>query len=275
MILRTPLADRLATLPNVMVGYSGGVDSALVAVVARQVLGRDRAVAAIGRSASLAESQYQQAVAVARQFDVTLVEVATAELDDPRYTANAPSRCYFCKQELWRALAQDASRRGFSVIADGTNADDLADHRPGARAGAEARVCSPLAEAGYGKDAVRREAKALGIPVWDAPAAPCLSSRVRYGLTVTTQRLRQVEEGETWLRTLGIEGDLRLRHHGDEARIEVDPGQLARIRERGREIGERLLALGFARVTLDLAGYRRGNLLRGTTPEVELLAERA
>ena len=205
------LSDLLATFPSVLIGYSGGVDSALLAVAARRVMGRERSVAAIGVSPSLSTGQHRQAAAVARQFDLSLVEVRTDELNDPEYVANPTNRCYFCKRTLWETLGPVARTRGLAVVADGTNADDLREHRPGLEAAARHGVRSPLAEAGYSKAAVRAEARALGIPIWDAPAAPCLSSRVRYGLSVTPERLHQVERGEELLRTFGVRGDLRLR----------------------------------------------------------------
>jgi uncharacterized protein len=262
----------LATFPSILVGYSGGVDSALLAVVARRVLGRERAVAAMGLSASYPAAQREQALEVARQFDLHLVEVPTDELDDPDYVANAPSRCYFCKRELWSKLVRLASERGIETVADGTNADDLGDHRPGLQAATEFEIRSPLAEVGYSKQDVRAEARSLGIPIWDAPAAPCLSSRVMYGLSVTPARLGQVEQGESLLRSIGVEGDLRVRHRGDEARIEVLPSQFPRVRRHGVRVAAELHALGFERVTLDLAGYRRGSLLNGGEPMLELLA---
>lgn len=268
----TPLERLIATYPSLLVGYSGGVDSALLAVVARRLLGQDRSLAALGVSASYPRAQHEQAVAIAEQFDLALVEVRTDELDDPDYAANAPSRCYFCKRELWTKLRAVADAHGLAVVADGTNADDLGDHRPGLRAAAERAVRSPLAEAGYTKSDVRAEAKTLGIPIWDAPAAPCLSSRIRYGIRVTPERLRQVEQGETLLRALGVAGDLRVRHRGDEARLEVRPEEFDRVRRHRATIGARLRGLGFRRVTLDLAGYRRGSLLRDGRPRLEVLA---
>jgi pyridinium-3,5-biscarboxylic acid mononucleotide sulfurtransferase len=268
------LETLVATFPSVLVGYSGGVDSALLAVVARRVLGRRRAIAAIGVSASFPAVQHDQALDVARQFDLDLVEVSTDELGDPDYVANAPSRCYFCKRELWSKLTGVARERGIAIVADGTNADDLGEHRPGLEAAAAFAIRSPLAEARYAKADVRAEAQALGIPVWDAPAAPCLSSRILYGLSVTPERLQQVEEGEALLRSLGVAGDLRVRHRGREARIEAGLSQLPLIRAHKEQVGRQFLALGFARLTLDLRGYRRGSLLHDGDPELEVLAER-
>jgi uncharacterized protein len=256
---------------SLLVAYSGGVDSAVVAVAAREVLGPERVLAVLGVSASLAGVQYAQARAIARDFAVPLLQVATGELADAGYVANAPDRCYFCKRELWRRLADVAADRGFSAVADGTNADDATDHRPGRRAGREHGIVSPLAEAGCTKDDVRAVARALGLPIWDAPAAPCLASRVLYGISVTPDRLRQVEHAEALLREIGVTGDLRVRHRGGEARIEVEPAHIAAVRAHGVQIAERLRALGFARVTVDLAGYRRGSLLRADAGAVEAL----
>jgi uncharacterized protein len=256
---------------SLLVAYSGGVDSAVVAVAAREVLGPERVLAVLGVSASLAGAQHAQARAIARDFAVPLLEVATGELADAGYVANAPDRCYFCKRELWRRLADVAADRGFSAVADGTNADDATDHRPGRRAGREHGIVSPLAEAGCTKDDVRAVARALGLPIWGAPAAPCLASRVLYGISVTPDRLRQVEHAEALLREIGVTGDLRVRHRGGEARIEVEPAHIAAVRAHGVQIAERLRALGFARVTVDLAGYRRGSLLRADAGAVEAL----
>lgn len=262
----------LATFPSVLVGYSGGVDSTLVAVLARSVLGRERAAAAIGISASLPREQLRRARRMARHFDLGLVEVETHELNDPFYRANSRNRCYYCKRELWGKLTALARDRDIAVVADGTNADDTGEHRPGAAAGREFGVRSPLAEVGYGKDRVRAAARELGIPVWDAPAAPCLSSRVLYGLEVTRGRLGQVERCEALLRELGVAGDLRVRHRGDEARIEVAPSEFDLIRDRREVIARSFTSLGFRRVTLDLRGYRRGSLLSTGDTRLEQLA---
>lgn len=270
----TRLDAVLATFPSVLIGYSGGVDSALLAVTARRVLGRERAVAALGVSPSLGAAQRRQARDLARRFDLALVELDTRELDDPRYAANPTDRCAFCKHELWTVLAAFARARGLAVLADGTNADDGREHRPGLRAARTHGIRSPLAEAGYTKARVREEARTLGIPIWDAPAAPCLASRIRYGITVTRERLAQVERSETLLREAGVRGDLRVRHRGDEARIEVAPAEFDVVRHACARLGQDLLALGFARVTLDLAGYRRGSLLGEGGDTVEVLAGR-
>ena len=254
------------TYPSVLLGYSGGVDSALLAVVLRQELGRDRMVAAIGRSASYPDAQWQVARDLAAQFDIPLVEIETHELEDANYLANPTNRCFYCKTELWHRLVPLARERGLSVVCDGTNADDLREHRPGKAAGVEAGVRSPLAEVGLTKAEIRAASRELRLPTWDAPAAPCLSSRVQYGLSITPSRLKQVEEGEAYLRTLGVTGDLRVRHLGGLARLEVEPSWIPWVEARRAAITAHLTALGFAQVEIDPRGYRRGSLLERSSP---------
>jgi uncharacterized protein len=255
------LEEHLAGFARVLLGYSGGVDSGLLAVAGRRALGPERFLAVVGKSPSYPAAQWRTAVDLAHRFAVPLLELDTRELDDPRYVANTPDRCYFCKTELWTRLVAVAAERGFDVVIDGTNADDLGEHRPGLRAADERGVRSPLAELGWTKADVRAAARDLGLPVWNAPAAPCLSSRIRYGLAATPERLRQVERGEAYLRELGITGDLRVRHHGATARLEVTPEQHARLRERWGGLAAFFTELGFASVELDPRGYRRGGLL--------------
>jgi len=189
------LRRRLQGFGKVLLGYSGGVDSALLAVVGSHTLGPARFLAVIGRSPSYPEAQWRSAVGLAERFGVPLLELDTRELEDPRYLRNDTDRCYFCKAELWTRLAEVADGQGFDTIIDGTNADDLGEHRPGLRAGREGGIRSPLAELGWSKEAVRAASRTLGLPTWDAPAAPCLSSRVRYFLGIPPGRLRQVVEG--------------------------------------------------------------------------------
>jgi len=249
------------TYPSVLLGYSGGVDSALLAVVLRQELGKDRMLAAIGRSDSYPEAQWRTASEVAARFDIPLVEIHTHELEDPSYLANPTNRCFYCKTELWNRLLPLARERGLDIVCDGTNADDLHEHRPGRAAGQRAGIRSPLAEAGLTKAEIRAASRELGLPTWDAPAAPCLSSRVQYGLSITPSRLKQVEAGEAYLRSLGVRGDLRVRHLGDRARLEVAPSWIPWLEERRDAITEHLTTLGFAQVEIDPHGYRRGSLL--------------
>jgi uncharacterized protein len=257
----------VATYPSALIGYSGGVDSALLAVVLRQELGPERMRAVIGRSASYPEEQWRAAHAIATHFDIPLLEVATHELDDPSYLANPTNRCFYCKTELWSRLGVVAREHGFAVVCDGTNADDLHEHRPGRAAGRAAGVQSPLADAGMTKDDVRAAARSLGLPNWAAPAAPCLSSRVQYGVRITPALLGQVEAAESYLRTLGVTGDLRVRHLGDRggARVEVEQEWIPRLHAQWDAVASRLVAIGFARAQLDPRGYRRGALLE-TSP---------
>ena len=247
--------------PSALLGFSGGVDSALLGVVLRQELGRERMRGVIGRSASYPEVQWRTALDLAAQFDIPVLEVDTHELDDPNYLANPTNRCFFCKGELWSRLGVVARDLGFAVVCDGTNADDLREHRPGRAAGVAAGVRSPLAEAGMTKSDVRAAAAELGLPNWDAPAAPCLSSRVQYGLRITPQRLGQVEAAEAYLRELGVAGNARVRHLGGTARVEVEPDWIPTLAARWDEVAARLATLGFERAELDPRGYRRGSLL--------------
>lgn len=247
---------------SVLVGFSGGVDSAYLACVAAEAVGAERALAVIGRSASYPASQWATARAVADRFGVPVLEIDTDEMSDPRYAANPTNRCYFCKSELWSKLVPVAHERGLAVVVDGTNADDLGDYRPGAQAAREAGVRSPLAELGFTKDDIRALSRARGIPTWAQPSSPCLSSRLPYGTAVTPARLLEVERAENAVRALGVVGDLRVRHHGDTARVELSRDELARWLEpeRAARLAAAVRSAGFARVTLDLRGFRSGSL---------------
>jgi uncharacterized protein len=254
---------------RVAVGYSGGVDSAYLAVLARRTLGRDGVIAIIGRSASYPAEQWATARAVADQFGLPVLELDTDELADPRYAANPSNRCYFCKNELWSRVVPAARARGFRTVADGTNADDLSDHRPGAQAALEHAVASPLADLGFSKAEIRERSRLLGLPTWQQPSSPCLSSRLPYGTGVTAERLQQVERAERALRGLGLVGDLRVRYHDDLARVELPHDQLSAWLEPERAAAVRAAVegAGFARVALDLRGFRSGslNVLHGIT----------
>ena len=260
--LETRLTSWFRGHGSVLIGFSGGVDSAYLACVAVAALGRDRVLAVIGRSASYPTEQWERAREVARQFGVPVLEVSTDEVNDPRYAANPSNRCYFCKTELWDTLAPIARGRGIAVVADGTNADDLGDHRPGARAAAEHHVRSPLAELGFSKAAIRRLSRERGIPTWSQPASPCLSSRIPYGTPVTIERLRRIERAERALRQLGCDSDLRVRYHGDLARVEIASDLLDDWLgpERRATIFRALRDVGFERVAIDARGFRSGSL---------------
>lgn len=251
----------LGTHGPVLVAYSGGVDSSYLASAALDALGPDRMLAVLGRSASVPASQRADARALAGRLGLPLVEVDTRELDDPRYAANPVTRCYYCKTELWARLALIARARGLTLV-DGTNRDDLDDHRPGARAAAEHGVRSPLADCGLGKQDIRVLSAARGLPTWDQPSAPCLASRLPYGTAVTPARLARVEAAEAALRAAGVVGDLRVRDHGDVARVELAPALLdtwltSAYRAR---LAAAVRSAGYAHVAVDLRGFRSGSL---------------
>jgi len=243
---------------SVLVAFSGGVDSSYVAYVAAGELG-DAALCVTGESASLAAHQRSQATDIAARFGFRHETLDTEEMSDPRYTANAGDRCYFCKTELYSKLAPVAAARGFSCVVDGSTTDDLGDYRPGRAAAAEHGVRSPLVEVGMSKREVRELSRRAGLPTWDAPASPCLSSRIAYGTAVTIKRLREVETGEEIMRSLGFR-EFRVRHHDELVRLEIAPAELenALRREVTDELARRFRALGFRYVTLDLHGYRTG-----------------
>jgi uncharacterized protein len=253
------LRAAIAQLGSVVVAYSGGVDSSVVLRVAVDELG-ERALGVIGRSDSYAEHEMKLAVDQALTFGARIEVVATGELADPAFRSNPVDRCYHCKTELYRKLGSIAEREG-AVILDGTIADDLSDWRPGRRAAVEHGVRSPLAELGFSKEDVRQLARDLGLASHDKPAAPCLASRIPYGTVITRENLNQVEQGEALLRSMGLR-EVRLRHHGAMARIEVPPTEFERILSPGvREtLLEGLRSIGFRHVALDLAGFRSGSL---------------
>ena len=259
---REELVRILRECRSLVIGYSGGVDSVFLAKVALDVLGRERVLAVTGKSESLASWMEGTAREVAERFAIPWLEVETGEVSDPRYAANPTNRCYFCKSELWSRLGEVARERGFETVADGSNADDVGDHRPGSMAGAERGVRSPLLEAGLTKAEIREWSRELGLPTWDQPAAPCLASRIPYGLAVTPARLRQIEAAELALRALGLR-DFRVRHHDDTARLEVHARELESALAMHRRVRSAVLAAGFATVALDLQGYRRGALNEG------------
>lgn len=256
------LAAWLRERHAVLIGYSGGVDSTYLAVLAREVLGRDNVVAVLGRSASVPAAQSESARSIAVERDIALRVVETAELSDARYAANPVNRCYFCKSTLWQTLVPLARELGIGTMLDGTNADDVSEYRPGAQAGLEHGVQSPLALMGLHKSEIRVLSRARGLATWSQPSAPCLASRIPYGTEVTSERLAQVERAEQALRDLGLGGDLRVRHHGDMARIELESRLLDEWLDEAN--AQRLVAAvraaGFVRVALDVRGFRSGSL---------------
>jgi uncharacterized protein len=273
--LDTPLESRLEAARallrdtgGVLVALSGGVDSALVLALAREVLG-DRVAAAMGVSAAYSSDEVASARAVAAHLGVTLVEVPTGQLEDADFLRNDSLRCFHCRTDLYAILGPLAQRLGLPAIADGTNADDLGDYRPGQRAAGQAGVISPLAHAGITKSEVRAEARALGLPAADRPQNACLSSRIPRGTPITLTALSRIESAERWLRDRGF-AQCRVREHGDLARIEVPAADIARLAEsRLRdECAAALRELGYVFVSLDLEGFESGRLNR-LVPEAQ------
>ena len=247
----------------VAIGYSGGVDSAYLAAVSLDALGASRVLGIIGRSASYPESQWITARTLAERMGLPIVEVNTDELNDPRYAANPTNRCYFCKTELWTRLLPVANAHGIATVCDGTNADDVHDYRPGAKAAREHEIASPLAMVGMTKADIRARSRARGLPTWSQPSSPCLSSRLPYGTAVTVARLKRVERAEDALRALGVTGDLRVRHFGARARVELSPCELSRWTndaEMRAALEAAVIATGYRDVEIDPRGFRSGAL---------------
>jgi pyridinium-3,5-biscarboxylic acid mononucleotide sulfurtransferase len=262
------LKARLAGLGEAVIGFSGGVDSTLLAAVARQVLGRGKVLACLAVSPSLARREHQEALDLAERLDFELIAFDGTEFANPAYTRNGADRCFHCKTDLFVHLARIAAERGFSALLYGANADDGGDYRPGHRAAQERGGLAPLAEAGLTKAEVRALSRAFALPTADKPAAPCLSSRIPYGTAVTAERLSAVESGEALLKAMGFR-ECRLRHEGDTARLEVPLDQIGLFSDpsRVRELVAALKQRGFKRVVADLEGFRSGSLNGALTDE--------
>lgn len=250
----------LREMESVLVAFSAGVDSAFLSEAAHRALG-DRAIAVTGRSVTLAASELEESIALAARIGIRHRIVDTDEIADESFGNNPPNRCYFCKNELYSILRRVAAEEGMAVVADGSNADDVGDHRPGMRAARELGVRSPLMEAGMTKADIRALSKAFGLPTWDKPAQACLSSRFPYGDRITPEKIAQVEKAESLLRGLGFR-QLRVRHHGAVARIEAPKEEVPRFVQEdvSRRVIAGVKAAGFTYVTIDLEGFRSGSM---------------
>ncbi len=250
------LSSLLKGYDSVLVAYSGGIDSTFLAVMAKKILGENH-LAMTAVSAIRSEDEIMSAVTIAGKFKLNFLAIKTGELKNNRFLSNPSNRCYHCKSLLWREMKRIAKVKGISVIIEGSTADDRKEYRPGKAASVKYGIKSPLAEAGLTKDEVRTLAKKLGLPNWDAPSNSCLATRIPYGQKITISELNRIGTAEASLKKMGF-GNLRVRHHGDLARIEITTGQFNKALKLKDKIVESLRDAGYKFVTLDLAGYQKG-----------------
>jgi pyridinium-3,5-biscarboxylic acid mononucleotide sulfurtransferase len=248
----------LSKLKPVIVAFSGGIDSTLLLLAAKRVLG-EHVIAITAVSPSLPAAEKEETQRLADQIGAKHIFIESTEAEDQRYLENSPERCYFCKNDVYTHIIAYAQEHGYRFVVDGTNADDADDHRPGRKAARQHGVRSPLQEAGITKEEIRALAKQYGLPNWDKPAAACLASRVPYGTAITLESLSQIEQAEAALRGMGF-GQLRVRHHQQVARIEVEADAFERVLQNREQLVATLTGLGYAYITLDLAGFRSGSM---------------
>ncbi len=255
------LQNELSLIENTLVAYSGGVDSSLLAKLARDTLG-EKVKAVIVTSPTLPDRELQEAREIAALIGIELLEMASDEIDLPQYYVNSDQRCYVCKDHRYRMLRKYAAEHDFHTILDGSNADDLGDFRPGHRAVKEQGVRSPLQEVALSKTEIRLLAKEMDLPNWDKPSSACLASRIPYGMVITSDALKQIEKAEEFLIQLGFQ-QLRVRHHGAIARIEVPPENFDKVLMNREQITQYLKEIGYSYITLDIRGFRSGSLNEG------------
>jgi len=250
----------LSAMGGVVIGYSGGCDSTLLAAVGKEVI-NDRMVCVLASSQTYPNSEVKEAMETAKGLGIAVLQIETDELKDADFTANTPDRCYFCKLVLFGKLVAIGKERGIDWVADGSNIDDLDDYRPGGRAAAELGIRSPLREAGLTKQEIRELSRRIGLPTWDKPAFACLSSRIPYGTRIEPAILTRLDEAEQFLKSLGFR-QVRVRHHGDIARIEVEQQEIERLAEPEirRQVADKFKELKYLYTTLDLTGYRTGSM---------------